>query len=157
MRANDMARAAGLVAAGASCVAGAAPPKYVVVVDSGNDGLSLVDSTSGAMVNAAWVRYSDWGLDATSGTPKDAIRVGNQLWVSDQLQDAIHRFSLSVAHPEYLGTISGGIDNIRGLECRDGVVFVSNAGSNNGAPGPSIMVWLIAVGPREMISCSSSG
>ncbi|MCC6970801.1 MAG: hypothetical protein IT434_11350 [Phycisphaerales bacterium] len=137
----DNLRRAGLIAAtaGAACVTGAAPPTYVVVVDSGHDGVALVDATSGGMVNAAWIRYSDWGLDSTSGTPKDAIRVGNQLWISDQVQDVIHRFSLSVASPRYLGTISGGLDNIRGMEFQGGVVYVCNAGSNNGAPGQAIV------------------
>ncbi|MFO0835411.1 MAG: hypothetical protein U0638_10590 [Phycisphaerales bacterium] len=137
----DKLRRAGVIAAvaGAACVAGATPPKYVVVVDSGNDSVALVDAAGGGVVNAAWIRYSDWGLDSTSGTPKDAIRVGNQLWISDQIQDAIHRFSLSVSHPVYLGTISGGLDNIRGMEFQGGVVYVSNAGSNNGAPGQAIV------------------
>ncbi len=142
-RAGMIARVAGVVAAGMGVagVAGAAPPKYVIVVDSGNDVVALCDAASGAMVNAAWIRYSDWGLDATSATPKDAIRVGNQLWISDQVQDAIHRFTLSVSHPEYLGSIRAGLDNVRGMECHNGVVYICNAGTNNGAPGPSVVMF----------------
>ncbi|NUQ53935.1 MAG: hypothetical protein HUU19_14725 [Phycisphaerales bacterium] len=140
MRIRELTAVAGLAMSLAGA-ATAAPPKYVVVVDSGNDGAGLFDASTGESVDGAWIRYSDWGLDTVAGTPKDAIRVGNQLWISDQIQDAIHRFTLDPFAPQYLGSIRAGIDNIRGMEFRDGVVYVCNAGTSNGAPGPALVLF----------------
>ena len=47
-RAGLMATAAGMAIAGAAV---GAPPKYIVVADSGNDCVALVDAASGGMVN----------------------------------------------------------------------------------------------------------
>jgi hypothetical protein len=77
-------------------------------------------------------------------TPRAAIQVGSQVWVSDQSPsiNAIYRFDLATGG--YLGKIGGnvaggGLSNVRGMRFIDGVVYVANAGNTNGASGPSIV------------------
>jgi MYXO-CTERM domain-containing protein len=63
------------------------------------------------------------------------------VWVSDQSPNVngIFRYDLS---GNYLGTVGGadgGLSNVRGLRYIDGTVYAVNAGTTNGAPGPSIV------------------
>ena len=87
--------------------------------------------------------FLQWGDLGTGGsTAKEALQVGDQIWVSDQLRDVIYRFGLDGAH---LGTIgNSGLDNIRGMEVVGDQVWVTNAGSNQGAPGNSLVFIDIA-------------
>ncbi|MGB6083130.1 T9SS type A sorting domain-containing protein [Moheibacter sp.] len=72
-----------------------------------------------------------------AGTPKGIIQVGSEIWVSDQIEDAIFRFDMSGTH---LSTITGNMDNVKGLALiNDSEVWVTNAGSGNGAPGDAIV------------------
>jgi len=76
-------------------------------------------------------------------TPRAAIQVGNQIWVSDQSPNvnAIHRFDLAGA---FLGSVGGnvaggGLSNVRGLRYINGAVYAVNAGTTNGAPGAALV------------------
>src|SRR5690606_39736386 len=51
------------------------------------------------------------------GTPKALIQVGEEIWISDQFRDRIDRFDLDGIH---LGAITGGMDNIKGMELVNG-------------------------------------
>ena len=98
----------------------------LMVVDSGGDRVMLFDSTDGALLDA------DWLTDAGAvgwffTTPKEALVVGSEIWVSDQVADAIHRFDLSrnflssvTAHPG-----GGVVDNLRGLGTDGTNVYLS--------------------------------
>ncbi len=71
------------------------------------------------------------------GTPKGIRQVGEEIWITDQIEDLIFRFDLE---GNYLSSITGGMDNIKGFGAIDGSeVWVTNAGSNNGAPGEAIV------------------
>src|SRR5690606_31969889 len=71
------------------------------------------------------------------GTPKGIRQVGEEIWITDQIEDMIYRFDLAGNH---LSNITGGMDNIKGLDVIDGSeVWVTNAGSGNGAPGEAIV------------------
>jgi hypothetical protein len=110
---------------------------YLMVPDSSSDVVNLFDPFDGSLVQTGFI---DVGiLDITSSTPKDAIQVGSEIWVSDQLRDTVYRFDLTGAHSS---SIVGGMDNIRGMAYADGTVYVSNSGSNNGAPGEAIVTYL---------------
>ena len=71
------------------------------------------------------------------GTPKGIRQVGEEIWITDQIEDLIYRFDLT---GNYISSITGGMDNVKGLDVIDGSeVWVTNAGNNNGAPGDAII------------------
>ncbi|MAY23073.1 MAG: hypothetical protein CMC74_09860 [Flavobacteriaceae bacterium] len=92
----------------------------------------LIDPADGSVVDPAFIDLTP----LNQGTPKALLQVGQEIWITDQIEDRIDRFDLD---GNYVSTISGGLDNIKGLELVDGEVWVTNAGSNNGAPGDAIV------------------
>jgi len=76
----------------------------------------------------------------TTGTLKQVCRIEDELWVSDQTQDKVHRFQLDGTYINSIGgTPTSGLDNLRGLRQFDNVVWLCNAGTQNGAPGNAII------------------
>ncbi len=92
----------------------------------------LLDTEDGSIIDNSFIDLTP----LSPGTPKDILQVGQQIWISDQLEDRIDRFDLE---GNYVSTISGGLDNIKGMEVVNGEIWVTNAGSNNGAPGDAIV------------------
>lgn len=111
---------------------------YIMGVDSTNDGVSLFDAQTGALVQQNFIDL----VAVDAGTPKHAMQVGNEIWVSDQIRDSIFRFDLTGAHLGTIGTT--GLDNIKGMQVVGNQVWVTNAGSNNGSSGDSIVFIDIA-------------
>lgn len=122
-------------AAAAALLTAPASAQFLVVPDSLGDTIMSFDPFDGSLINQTFI-VDAGGTPYDFGTPKDAILVGNEIWVSDQISDAIFRFDLSGS---YLSTISGGLDNIRGMAYANGTVYVSNSGTNNGAPGDALV------------------
>ncbi|MDX2018244.1 MAG: hypothetical protein SFY95_11495 [Planctomycetota bacterium] len=122
--------------------AGAAQGQYLMVPESQTDTIWLFDPQNGSLVTQQWADMSFLGLPGDV-LPLQAIQVGREIWVTDQAADTIAIFRVSKNTPELLTTISGattgGLDNIRGIAYTDGVVFVANAGTGNGAPGTAIL------------------
>ena len=131
-----MKRLAQLIVTAAGLAAGtsAMGQTYFAVVESGSDKVVLLSTTDGSVVNPLWIDLVPQG----ASTPIEALVVGDEVWVSDQLADAIFIYTLSDL-PQYVATIRGGMDNIRGMEHIDGKVYVTNAGSGNGATANSIV------------------
>lgn len=93
----------------------------------------LLNSENGEVINEQFINMS--ALNPT--TPKGIRQVGNEIWITDQIDDTIYRFDLD---GEYISQISGNMDNIKGLNVIDGAeVWVTNAGTGNGAPGDAIV------------------
>ena len=105
----------------------------LLVPETTNDVVMLFDAMDGSLVNPSFIDVGAVG----GSNPIEAIAVGSELWVSDQFADAIYRFSLDGT--TFLGSITGGLDNLRGLE-HAGNVYQSNAGTGNGAPGDGVVV-----------------
>jgi len=103
--------------------------QYLMMPDSTNNRMVLFNPTTGAVVNSNY-----FGLAA--GTPVHAMQVGNEIWVSEQVGDRVSRWSLNGTS---LGAITGGMDNIRGMGLIGNTVYVTNAGTANGAPGASVV------------------
>ncbi|MCC5822631.1 MAG: hypothetical protein LAT64_03565 [Phycisphaerales bacterium] len=125
--------AAALVGAGAAAQANA---QWIMMPDSTNNRMVLFDTFNGSVVNSDF-----FGLQA--GTPVHAINVGNEIWVSEQIGDRVSRWDLS---GNLLGNIGGqfaggGLDNIRGMALVGNTVYVTNAGTNNDAPGPAVVMF----------------
>lgn len=105
----------------------------LMVPDSTGDTVMLFDSFDGHLLNASFIALAPAGPQ----TPIQASVVGNEIWVSDQLNDSLSRWTLDGT--TYLGDVTGTMDNIRGFEVVGNTVYVSNAGTNNGAPGDSVV------------------
>lgn len=127
--------AALLVASAAVSASG----QYLMIPDSSADRIMLFSAQDGSLVNQNFI-VDAGGSPYDFNTPKDAIQVGNEIWVSDQISDAIFRFTASLT-PTYIATISGGMDNLRGMGQLGSRVYVSNAGTANGAPGAAVIVY----------------
>ncbi|GAB4385672.1 MAG: hypothetical protein Kow0022_12500 [Phycisphaerales bacterium] len=115
----------------AACVSVSAGQSYIMMPDSTNNRVVLFDPFDGSVVNSNY--FGTFG-----GTTVHAMQVGNEIWISEQIGDRISRFSLTGTS---LGSISGGLDNIRGMELARDTVYVTNAGTGNGAPGSAIVMF----------------
>ncbi len=116
---------------------GAFGQTYVMMPDSTNNRLVLFDPETGIVVN-----NNLFGL--AGGTPLHALQVGNEIWVSEQIGDRVSRWSLT---GDFLGAIGpSGLDNIRGMALIDGVLYVTNAGTMNSAPGAAIVKFDASTG-----------
>lgn len=132
-RAHVLACIVGLAAGGAFGQTRTDGECTIMIPESTNDRVMLFSEVDGSLLNPNFIDLTPYG----AATPINAIQVGNEIWVSDQVADSIFRFSIDGS--AHLGTISGGMDNIRGIEWVGDTVYVSNAGSGNGAPGPGVV------------------
>ncbi len=110
--------------------------QYLMLVESTGDKGALLNRTDGSLVNLNFILEDNALYPMT--TPKAAIQVDNEIWVSDQVNDVIYRFTASLT-PTFIGAINTGLDNIRGIRYVNGVVYVCNSGTANGAPGNAII------------------
>jgi|GEM_PF-2616921 hypothetical protein len=134
-----MAGMARLAAASAAIAVAccAAHGQYVMVPDW-TDRVMLFSAVDGSLVNPDFIPDNPgvWNFES----PREAIQVGNEIWVTDQISDSIFRFTASLT-PQYIGTISGAMDNLRGLTLINGTVYVCNAGTVGGAPGNAVILF----------------
>ncbi|HIB48388.1 MAG TPA: T9SS type A sorting domain-containing protein [Flavobacteriaceae bacterium] len=93
----------------------------------------LIDPADGSILDPQFIDLTP----QNQALPKAIVRVDDELWISDQTDDHIYRYDLSGT---FISIITGGLDNIKGMAVVDNKeVWVTNAGSNNGAPGNSIV------------------
>ncbi len=104
----------------------------VVIAVINEPNIVLLDPFDGTILNPSFIDLTP----LSQGQPKAIVQVGNQIWISDQTADRIDRFDLSGT---YVSTIDTGLDNIKGLNVIGEEVWVTNAGTNNGAPGNAIV------------------
>lgn len=129
---NKVFATAGLlfIAAGlAQAVPGGGDSCGLMVVDSSQDRVVLLDAYDGSVINAHWIDIAAAAAhDGYTGgtTPIEAIEVGNEIWISDQIADRIWRFN--TATQSYVGSIGAGtgdLNNIRGMHLFGNTVYVS--------------------------------
>lgn len=105
--------------------------EYIAVIQ--NPYVLLLDAETGEIVNEQFIDLSA----QNPTTPKGIRQVGNEIWVTDQITDAVFRYDME---GNFLSQFSGNMDNIKGLDIIDGSeVWITNAGSGNGAPGDAII------------------
>ena len=111
----------------ALCGTALAAQAQLMIPDSGvGDRVMLFDAHDGSLIDANWI--TDIGaVGWVFTTPKEARVVGNEIWVTDQVADAIHRFDMS---RNFLGSITvhpggGVLDNIRGFGTDGTTVWVT--------------------------------
>ena len=66
----------------------------LLIPDSASDRIILVDAFDGALINDRFIDGSAEGLGIFQ-TPFNAIQVNREIWVSDQVADALFRFDLA--------------------------------------------------------------
>ncbi|MEI7577137.1 MAG: PEP-CTERM sorting domain-containing protein [Armatimonadota bacterium] len=111
------------VGCGLVLASGIASAQFLLVPDSGNDRILKLDAQTGAVIDANFI------VNAAFSTPVAAKQVGAEIWITDQINDSIYRYSDSGS---LLSTITGQLDNVRGLNVVNGQVWVTNAGTANG-------------------------
>ncbi|MDA0719057.1 MAG: T9SS type A sorting domain-containing protein [Bacteroidetes bacterium] len=104
--------------------------EVIAVINEPN--VVLLDPFDGSVLNSAFIDLTP----LNQGQPKDITQVGEEIWITDQTADRIDRFDLTGT---FLSTINTGLDNIKGLAIIGSEVWVTNAGTNNGAPGSAIV------------------
>lgn len=126
------------VAAAAVGVVASASGQNLLVPESGDDVVYLISAFDGSVINSSFINLN--AAAAAVGytgslTPIEAIEVGNEIWVSDQLADRIWTFDRSGNFTGQIGVDSfgdGQLNNIRGIEVVDGTVFAT-IGTDNAA------------------------
>ena len=130
--------------------------QVLLAVDTGANRVLTLNPTTGALINASFIADANSAATYDFQTPRAAIQVGNEIWVSDQgsNSNAIYRFDLNGAFVGRVGgnVAGGGLSNVRGMRFIDGVVYVANAGTTNNAPGPAI----VRIAPNGSILSSFS-
>lgn len=124
----------------------AANAQFLMMPDSTNNRVVLFKPDDGSLVDGNY-----FGL--SGGTPIHAMQVGNEIWVSEQVGDRVSRWSLTGTP---LGAITGGLDNIRGMGLINNRVYVTNAGTANGAPGAAVVMYDTAGNPQGFFSTAST-
>lgn len=113
-----MRRSVPLMAAAVAALAGSVSAQLMIPDSGTGDRVMLFDQNNGSLIDPNWI--TDAGGLFTFTTPKEAAVVRDQIWVSDQVADAVHRFDLN---RNFLGSITalpGGLpaanlDNLRGF------------------------------------------
>jgi hypothetical protein len=118
---------------------------------TGSQRVMLLSASDGSLVDANFIPQASSPYAFSS--PKQAIQVGNEIWVSDgnATSSQIVCFTAVFNHsdpnpsnwlrPTWIRTISAGLSNIRGLANINDRVYVLNSGTSNGAPGPAVLVF----------------
>lgn len=134
---------------------GSAASAQMMIPDSGaGDRIMLFNAFDGSLIDADWLTDQNaqgWAFN----TPKEATVVGGELWVADQLEDAIHRFDLDRNFIASIETGAGGrpLDNLRSLGWDGSTVYVVNAG---GAIGNAVVKYDASGGEAGFFAVNGS-
>ncbi len=111
----------------------------------------LIDPADGTILDPSFIDLTP----QNQNLPKAIIKVGDELWISDQNADSIYRYDLS---GNFLSTITGGMDNIKGMAVvNNNEVWLTNANSNNGAPGDALIRFDFAGNNLGFYDTTASG
>ncbi len=110
--------------------------QYLMMPDSTNNRVALFNVNDGSLFNGSY-------FPLAAGTPVHAMQVGSEIWVSEQIGDRISRWSLTGAP---LGAITGGMDNVRGMEQVGNTIYLTNGGAANGSPGANSVLMFDTTG-----------
>ena len=94
---------------------------FLLVVDSANDVVLKFSAADGTPLGT----FATMPVVGSGATPKEALQVGREVWVSDQLQDNIVAFN---SDGTLIGEVVGraqGLDNVRGFEVAGGKIWVT--------------------------------
>ena len=108
--------------------ASSAKAQFVMSVDSGDDVVRLLSGVDGSLAVDNFIVDANDAATYDFMTPLEAIQVGNEIWVSDQVADSIFRFDTAGT---YLSKITGpALDNVRGISVVGNRVFATTGNSS---------------------------
>ena len=117
--------------------------QVLLAVDTQANRILQLSPQTGAVLNGNFIVDANSAATYDFQTPRAAIQVGNQIWVSDQSPsiNAIYRFDLNGAYVGKIGgnVAGGGLSNVRGMRVIGDTVYVVNQGTANAAPGPALV------------------
>ncbi|TXF77489.1 T9SS type A sorting domain-containing protein [Chryseobacterium sp.] len=105
----------------------------ILVLNSTTDIVYKLNANDGTIINSSFIV-----LPTGTGTPKGVTQVNDKIWIADQTNDDILIYNLDGTASSTLFGDVVGLDNIRGLDVVNNEVWVTNAGSANGAVANSI-------------------
>ena len=99
-----------------------------LLIPESTDDRILLLAENGTVINPNFLDIATPAAAAgVSATPIEALDVGEEIWVSDQVADRIWRFSQTGA---FLGDLlADEVDNIRGMEVVGDTLYVAQGGS----------------------------
>mgnify|MGYP000418672410 CR=1 FL=1 len=116
----------------------------LLVTDRYRDSVHRFSSLDGSLVQLDFIVGAGPGVALDSAM--EALVVGDRIWLSDQNLDSVFRYTLDGRFVDRFLGPANQIDNIRGFHIADGVLYLTNFGTANGAPGPAIRKFDVATG-----------
>jgi len=101
--------------------------------DNANLFIVSVNPATGALTQfttkpqGRWLELSNTIDSSTVGVLRHAMQIGSEVWVTDQLSNAIYRYSAQQEKPRFLGTLTSVI-NPRGMGVVNDNVWVASGG-----------------------------
>jgi len=148
---------ASVVAAALLLASSAAAQQFILMPDSTADKIVKFNAMDGSLIDADFILDGASAATYDFTTPKDVFQVNNDIWVVDQIADAIYRFDSTGA---WIGSTVGAaamLDNCRGGEFVNGVVYVTNDGAGNGATADSVAMFDTTGAHIGVFSVADSG
>ncbi|MEM7515627.1 MAG: hypothetical protein AAF368_01705 [Planctomycetota bacterium] len=107
---------------------------HVLVPDSNGDRVALLDAMTGTVLDANFIVDDPTGAFYSFVAPREAIQVGDLIWVTDQFADSIFRFDLLGNYVDTIDGATASLDNLRGgCLASNGLIYVAMDGQQNGA------------------------
>lgn len=112
----------------AACGAGVV--HSLVTPDNANLRVMSVDPAAGSLTPfttkpaGRWIELADAIDSWTIGTLRHAMQVGSELWITDQISNAIYRYSVQAETPRFLGTLTE-VQNPRGMAIVNSEVWIT--------------------------------
>jgi hypothetical protein len=130
--------------------------QYLMVTESTNDRVMLLDGSDGSVVDLDFI-VDAAGTPFDFSTPKEAIQAGSEIWVFDQVTDQVVRFDVLGKHIATILPAVGMVDNMRGGGFANNTIYVSNDGSGNGATADTIVMFDVTGTRLGQFSTLNSG
>lgn len=114
--------------------ASSASAQYLMVPNFSSAGRSIMlfNKSDGSLVQQNWI-VGDGGANVFN-SPTEALAIGTDVWISDQVQNKIFRYDLTTGtfKAALTGSDTTALSNIRGMERVGNSVYVANAGTGFG-------------------------
>ncbi len=111
----------------------------VLMPDSASNALVAFNPQTGALLTSNMFALG-------GGTPIHALQVGNEIWVSEQVGNRVSRWSFNGTYLGEIGGAAGGLSNVRGMALLGDTLYITNAGTANGAPGAAVVMYSVSLG-----------
>ena len=109
-----------------------ATAQHLLVVESTGDTVMMLDANDGSVITPVFIDLNT--ATPAPSTPIEAVIVGDEIWISDQVADVIFRYSSDGT--TFLGAGGVGRDNMRGIATAGNAsIYVTNSGTGGSGHG----------------------